>query len=420
MRLCCVVLVLSLALLAGCAGKDISLDSGNPLIANQQDKGQKSVAPEKVVGKGTIRYTAVPVQTAQALTKAMLERCEIPATLRELQGTLQRNLNYLSRKPKQKYALQNHGLKLTWGDLETTNAELLGLAPYFKKNPALLYDRFVWYKLEPGTLLTGYYEPLLEASYIKTGEYKYPLYGKPFDLQTADLGKFHPRWKGQKLVYRVENGKVIPYHSREEIDVAHSLMGKAPILAWTKSDIDVFFLQVQGSGQLFFPDGTKKHILYDGKNGRSYKSLGKYLINKGLVPKDEMSMQRIRKFLNDHPNQKQKVLSFNPSYVFFRLSDDGPFGSMAQALSPMRSVAVNRKVIPLGAPLVLDTDLPNGEDKTTPFTKIMAAQDTGGAIVRTRVDLFCGAGKQAEYIAGHLQAPSSVYFLVSKSLLATK
>lgn len=335
-----------------------------------------------------------------------------------LRGGLEDNLRYIRNRPKDAVCVKQPGLLLTWGMLEESVSELLGTLDELDSNPKLLFDRFQWLRLAPGTLLTGYYEPWLEASLVPDDRFRYPLYGVPDDLQSVDLGSFHPRWKGQTLTYRTGDSGIEPYHDREAIDGQGVLAGKGHEIAWASDPVDVFFLQIQGSGRLDLPDGGFKHILYGGKNGRQYRSLGRLLIDRGHVPKEEMSMQRIRSFLAENPDLAQDLLFENPSYVFFKLADDGPYGSIGSILTPKVSVAVDRRMIPLGSVVALKTalmDYDTGEAE--PFFSLMLAQDTGGAIKGTRMDLFCGTGREAELLAGHLQEDSEVFMLISRRVL---
>lgn len=163
-----------------------------------------------------------------------------------------------------------------------------------------------------------------------------------------------------------------------------------------------------------FKDGTIKHILYAGKNGRQYVSLGKVLIDKGYMTRDQVSMQSIRAFLESRPDIMHKLMAENPSYVFFRLADDGPIGSMNAPLTPMVSIAVDRQFIPFGAVMAMTLPLPGYADG---FAGLVTAQDTGGAIKKSHVDLFCGAGPRAEYLAGHMDGDGKLRILVSKRAL---
>lgn len=339
----------------------------------------------------------------------------------ELRPGLEESLKYILRRNQNAVAVKRPGLTLTWKELGDSVAELIAILPKLDNNPEYLAERFDWLKVSPRTLLTGYYEPWLEAAHERGGRYQYPLYGVPDDLKMIRLDQFHPRWKGQSLVYREGKDGIEPYYDREAIDGERALVGKGKEIAWAKDPVDIFFLQIQGSGRLVYPDGSVKHILYGGKNGHQYVSLGKLLINRGHIPREEMSMQRIKQFMDKNPYTAQQLMFENPSYVFFRLSDEGPYGSISSILTPRVSVAVDRTMIPLGSVLALKTGLLDYENGgVEPFFSLVLAQDTGGAIKGTRMDLFCGSGEEAEFLAGHLQEDSEVFFLVSKRILTTK
>jgi len=377
--------------------------------------GPESTRPLPVEEKPT--YFPLNDKEAESLAAHVSTREQGLASFADLRPGLEDSLRYIGNRPQDAVCVNQPGLLLTWGMLKDSVSELLGMLDDIDRDPALLAERFRWLRLNPGTLLTGYYEPWLEASLTSGGKYTYPLYGVPDDLKTVDLGMFHPRWKGQQLTYRQGADGIVPYHDRQAIDGKGVLAGKGLAIAWAADPIDVFFLQIQGSGRLDLPDGTFSHILYAGKNGHAYRSLGKILIERGAVPREEMSMQRIRKYLNENPGVAQELLFKNRSYVFFRLADEGPYGSIGSILTPRVSVAVDRRMIPLGS-VVLKTVLPQyktGESRQ--FLALMLAQDTGGAIKGTRMDLFCGTGIEAETLAGHLQEESEAFMLLSKRVL---
>ncbi|MBU4192328.1 MAG: murein transglycosylase A [Pseudodesulfovibrio sp.] len=366
----------------------------------------------------TPAYALLGDAEAAGLAASLSVRVQGLGSWTALRPGLEDSLRYILRRPQNAVCVSRPGLTLTWAQLGDGVAELIGLLPGLDADPGLVAERFAWLRVEPGTLLTGYYEPWLEASLTPGGEYKYPLYAQPDDLKTVDLGKFHPRWQGQSLVYRVGQEGIEPYHDRAAIDAKSALAGRGHEIAWVKDPVDIFFLQVQGSGRLVLPDGSVRHILYGGRNGREYVSIGKVLINQGHVPREEMSMQRIREFLSANPDKAGEVMFANPSYVFFRLSDVGPFGAMNTILTPRVSVAVDRAMTPLGSVLALKTSLMDyATGQSEPFMSLVLAQDTGGAIQGTRMDLFCGSGSEAETLAGHLQEQSEVFMLVSRRVL---
>ncbi|NDV27324.1 transglycosylase [Desulfovibrio sp. JC010] len=393
-----IFLLISIFAFSGC-----SLLSGTP------------EAPVKVQTKGYYKVDSVQVA---GLINRLQNQSGADFSWLDLQKGIERNIKYLSRRPENSVAAKYGRMQITWGMLKRTNEEMLELLPRLASSPELLNEKFVWHSMVPRTLLTGYYEPYLEASLTPHPDYPYPLYSIPSDLKTLDLGKFHHRWKGQQLIYRQDGEDVLPYHDREDIDFEGALQGRGFEIAWVKDLVDVFILQIQGSGRLVLPDGNVKHVLYAGKNGLKYVSLGKVLIQRGLLPKEGMSMQKIKAFLAANPQLVEELLTTNPSYVFFRLDDEGPFGSMGAPLTPMASVAVDSKVLPLGSLALLTTRLPQqGKKQKAPFARMVMAQDRGGAIKGTRVDLFCGSGPDAEYLAGHLTSWSHIYLPISRALL---
>lgn len=306
------------------------------------------------------------------------------------------------------------GPDCTWADVRATLEHLRDILPRLGAEPGLLTREFVWHEVRPAPLVTGYYEPEIEASLTPDPAYPVPIYGLPAGLKSANLGDFHPRWQGQTLFFRRQGEGIAPFFSRAEIESQGALNATDTPLAWVKDRVDVYFLQVQGSGRLRLPDGSVRHILYAGKNGLDYVSLGKVMIERGLIPRAEMSMQRIRAYLRAHPDDAQELMNANPSYVFFRLAESGPLGAMGQTLTPMVSVATDSAFLPLGTLLAVDLDLPRPDGQQARTTFLGLAQDRGGAIKGNRLDLFCGAGPEAEFLAGHLQHRGRVFLLLKK------
>ncbi len=363
-------------------------------------------------------FIEVPANEAEELVMALSPYVQGFSSWKAFQPALEKSLLYASAKSPEAVAVDKPGLFLTWGDMAESLREMISLLPRLDRDPMLMAEQFRLYRFAPQTLMTGYYEPWMEASPVRTAEFKYPLYGLPKELKMIDLGRFHPRWKGQKLVYRMTEGGIQPFFDREAIDGEGALQGKGDELAWARNLVDIFMLQVQGSGRLVMRDGSVKHILYAGKNGLQYLSIGKILIDRGLVSREEMSMNRIKQFIEENPDLGREIMFKNPSYVFFRLNDDGPFGSIGKVLTPMVSVAVDRRHVPLGALMLLNSVIPRvGGDGEKDFRSLVTAQDTGGAIKGTRCDLFCGTGPGAEYLAGNLKHDAMLYLLVSKAVL---
>jgi membrane-bound lytic murein transglycosylase A len=267
-------------------------------------------------------------------------------------------------------------------------------------------------------LFTGYYEPLLKGQRFMSPDCQYPIFARPDDLLTIDLGAFSEKYAGEKLIGRIQEGRVVPYHDRREIDAGGALYGKALALAWVSDPIDIFFLHVQGSGKILLEDGQFLNLGYDTSNGRPYRSVGQLLIEEGKISREEMSMQRIRAYLDDNPAEIQRVLSHNPSYVFFKVTPDGPLGSLNTKLTAGRSIALDRAIFPPAALSFVETQKPliDLQGRITSWVtcrRFTLNQDTGGAIKGPgRADLFWGSGKQAEIAAGHLKHPGKLYFLV--------
>jgi membrane-bound lytic murein transglycosylase A len=263
-------------------------------------------------------------------------------------------------------------------------------------------------------MVTGYYEPLLHGSLKRTARYKYPLYSVPQDMLTIDLASVYPDLKGRRLRGRVQGNKVVPYLDRGEIDREAGPLGGLE-LAWVDDAIDVFFLHIQGSGQVELENGERIRVGYADQNGHPFKSLGRLLIQRGELPAERASMQGIKDWARRNPAKVQEYLNANPSYVFFReLPKDlsGPIGSLGVPLTPERSIAVDTRVIPLGAPVFLATTFPNSPQ---PLNRLMVAQDTGGAINGgVRADFFWGFGDAAGAQAGKMRQGGRMWVLYPK------
>ncbi len=269
-------------------------------------------------------------------------------------------------------------------------------------------------------LFTGYYEPFLQGSLQKTEEYRYPILARPEDLLRIDLSAFSKKYAGEKIMGRYTQQTVVPYYDRREIEQEGVLEGKTEVLAWVKDPVDLFFLQIQGSGRIFLNSGQSLNVHYHETNGQPYRSIGKLLIDQEKIPKSEMSMQKIREYLRDHPEEVNDILNYNPSYVFFKTEADGPLGFLEVKLTPGRSIAVDRRLFPLPALAFIKTQKPiiDGSGQITrwvDFSRFVVSQDTGGAIRGPgRSDLFWGNGMYAEIAAGHMQHKGNLYFLVLK------
>lgn len=264
-------------------------------------------------------------------------------------------------------------------------------------------------------LFTGYYVPDLNGAWARGGKYQTPLLARPDDLVSVSLGAFDDSLGGNTLWGRVVDGKLQPYHDRKAIE-GGVLGAKAKPLLWVDSPVDAFFLHVQGSGQVRLADGTVRHVGFAGKNGLTYKSIGRILIDRGEIPAEKLSMDAIRAWIDARPQEGQALIEQNPSYVFFRLLEgDGPLGAQGVALTGGRSLAVDLRYMPLGAPVWLETHEPL--DGKQAMNKLMVAQDTGGAIRGVvRGDIFFGAGVQATKQAGNMKRPGRYFILLPNGL----
>jgi membrane-bound lytic murein transglycosylase A len=267
----------------------------------------------------------------------------------------------------------------------------------------------------PEGLFTGYFEMELHGSLTPDQRFSTPIYRRPEDLIQVELGDFRADWKGQRIAGRVISGKLKPYWSRSEIQ-AGALAKKQLELVWVDDPVDSFFLEIQGSGRVSLPDGRVMRLGYEAANGLPYFAIGRDLVSRGILSKEEVSMQSIRAWLAAHPQELQAELALNPSYVFFReAKGDGPLGAQGVALTERRSMAVDASFVPLGVPLWLD--LAEEHEPGGHIRRLVVAQDTGGAIKGpVRGDLFWGFGQVAAERAGQMKAHGRYYLLLPKTV----
>ncbi|VVS92932.1 murein transglycosylase A [Desulfoluna spongiiphila] len=272
-------------------------------------------------------------------------------------------------------------------------------------------------------LFTGYYEAELTGHTEQTEQYRYPVLTRPDDLVTIDISRF-PGVKStgkRHLIGRVtESGAVVPYYTRNESENGSALLDRTEILAWVDDPVDLFFLEIQGSGVITMENGEELRVHYQTKNGHPYRSIGRYLIQQGLLEREAVSMQTIRQWLDENPERRQEVFNYNPSMVFFKEEAKGPLGCYSVPVTPNRSIATDKRQFPACGIAFITTEKPGettGDEVLSweSFGRFVVNQDTGGAIKGPgRVDLFTGHGPSAELTAGHMKQPGSLYFLVLK------
>ncbi|WND03703.1 murein transglycosylase A [Temperatibacter marinus] len=269
-------------------------------------------------------------------------------------------------------------------------------------------------------VFTGYYEPLLQGSYKQSKRYSTPLLARPQELVMVDLGTFRHDLKGRRIAGRVEKGRLVPYPDRKAID-AGALNNKTEALLWVDDPVMAFSLHIQGSGRVQMEDGSIVRIGYAAQNGHPYRAIGRVMVQQGLLERSQVSMPAIQNWLRENPARANEIMHTNPSYVFLRLiGGDGPYGSAGVVLTPRRSLAVDRKHLPLNVPMYLDASHPDPTDRNAPslpFQRLMITQDTGGAIRGgIRGDVFWGFGGDAEEIAGRMANKGRYYILLPKAL----
>lgn len=270
---------------------------------------------------------------------------------------------------------------------------------------------------------TGYYEPLIPGSLRPTDPFLVPLLALPEDLVRVNLtpyvemGILPGDLENHVLRGKVQGREVVPFDDREEIVYEGSLEGRAEVLAYLSSHIELSFLQIQGSGLIRLEDGTLLRLNYADQNGHPYRAIGKVLLDR--IPREEMSLQRIREYLYSHPAEVREILNYNPSYTFFRHVPDGPLGFLEVPLTPGRSLAMDRRIAPPGGLAYFETTYPaesvEGAEAPVPFSRFGVVQDTGGAIRgHGRADIFWGSGERGERIAGPMKQEGRIFLLVGR------
>lgn len=315
---------------------------------------------------------------------------------------------------------QQGGLRLTPDDWQAPCDEAAGLTGATGEQVRAFFERSFRPFAAAGAegsegLFTGYFEIELLGARQRSAAFAVPLYRLPPDHVQADLGAFDPALKGKRIVGRVENGRLVPYFKRGDIQTG-ALTGRGLEMLWINDPVDVFMLHVQGSGRVVLQDGAVVRVGFAGHNGHGYQSIGRALIDRGELQAGQAHWEDIRDWIRRNPEKAASLFAINPRFIFFRpikgIPDDaGPIGAEGVPLTPGRSMAVDRRYIPLGVPLWLDTTWPSDPDR--PLRRLMVAQDAGGAIKGVvRGDFFWGFGEEALEKAGKMKSPGRYYLLI--------
>ena len=379
--------------------------------------------------------TSVPPPRAEppAVPGFWLVRPELPAFTDDLdreslRQALQRSLDYARRLPPDRM--------LPFGERQITSTTLLQTLEAFQQVVAMaptpaalqqaLRERFDVLQ-SPGrdaqgeVLFTGYYEIELDGSFAPSARFPYPLYKRPPDLIDAETTPSVPRTGGSPAGVPAHQGQRGSYYTRREIDGEGRLRGRGLELFWLRSPVDGFFLHVQGSGQIRLPGGQVQRVHYAASNGHPYYSIGRALLEEGRLPREAMSLQGLRRYFRDHPEETTRILYRNPRYIFFRPVDHGPQGNLGLLLVPGRSIAMDQRLFPPGGLAFVQLQQPvlNAQGEITawrPASRFVFNHDIGNAITGPgRIDLFWGNGPQAEMAAGHMQHTGKVFFLLKRS-----
>ncbi len=369
---------------------------------------------------------STPVEAPPALVKLPLSAYPALSDDLNYEGlnrAIQMSLSYLKKLPPDRaiaFGADSYTAAHLIRSLEVFQKFIQAIPPADQVNDMIRRDFLVYRagRISEKVLFTGYYEPLLKGSLKETDRYRYPIYSRPDDLVTVDLSAFSAKYAGETITGRCTGQTLVPYYDRKAIENREIFKGKA--LAWVGDPVDLFFLHIQGSGKIMLDQGKTLNVHYHVTNGHPYRSVGKVLIDQGKIPKSEISMQAIRAYLKSHPEEREAILSANPSYVFFKTETDGPLGNLNVPLTPGRSIAVDKKIFPPAALMYIQAQKPvmtkagqlgAWED----FGRFALNQDTGGAITGPgRADIFWGNGPYAELAAGHLQHRGEMFFLVLK------
>ena len=287
-------------------------------------------------------------------------------------------------------------------------------------------DEFVLVKagdtaeVEGNVLVTGYFEPIMEGSRTRTDRFRYPLYKTPAETVVVPVDRFDSQDGRDKFVGRLHKGEVIPHFSRREINENGALDGRGLEIAWVDDPVALFLLHIQGSGKIRLPEGRLLHVTYAQSNGWPFRGLTGMMVERGLLKENGKSYEQMKRFLLDHPEERQELMNYNERYVFFRIVTEGPLGALNLPLVAGRSIATDLDIYPRGALALIKTRKPVYDEKGRisswqSFSRFVLNHDTGAAIKGPgRVDLFCGTGEKAERTAGAMKEKGELYFLLLK------
>ena len=356
----------------------------------------------------------VPVPARQVREQLLAD----DAAFAGLPDALRQSLRYYRRLPDT--------TTFTYGELTYTAREMEASTALFleiverlsgDQRDAAIREKFLLFESrnERGAaLFTGYYEPILPGSLSRSPRFTAPLLTVPSDLVAVDLtpyadaGMVPADLRGKSLRGKLQGKKLVPYEDRNRIAAANALAGRAEPLAWVADEVELFFLQIQGSGQVRLEDGTLLRVNYADQNGHPYRSIGKLLRDR--IPPETMSLQALKAWLRANPGKVRETLDYNPSYTFFRRVDEGPLGNIQVPLTAGRSLAMDARLLPKGGIAWIETVAPRAAVR-----RFGVVQDTGGAITgHGRVDIFWGTGDEAERIAGPFKQEGRVFLLVAR------
>jgi len=365
------------------------------------------------------RSATMPSPSAPAVMDETLpvlaDDMEMEALVRAIDGSLA----YYERLPE--------GTLLNLGERQVTVRQMRETLTTFRqivtsdapgpKRLEMIRTGFSLHRAAPSVkiLLTGYYEPDIEAAPTPSEKYRYPIYGVPDDLVTI------PKERGKVVTGRWSDGKLVPYYSRADIEERGVLAGRNLEIAWLADPVDRFYLHIQGSGRLRFPDGTCVRVGFARSNGRPYQSIAAWLLKTGRIGAGQATHEEVKRYLRTlPPAELQSVLSQNECYVFFCFTPSGPRGALGVTVVPGRTVAIDPDVYPKGGIALLRARKPvfggqTGEPAWEPFSRFVLAQDVGVAIKGPdRIDLFCGSGEEAERLAGRFKQEGEIWFFLKK------